>query len=99
MFVKKSTRILGKINFDGHIKKIVQDERKAQDILDWLRRCRKGDAKYEPCKNYPELVAFIYKSSDNQVRGILTKKKNSYFVELFIDKHKYYDEKRKYLGI
>ena len=37
--------------------------------------------------------------NDNKIRGILTKEKNAFFIELFLDKHKYYDGKRKYFGI
>ena len=44
-------------------------------------------------------MAFIFKSNDNHIRGILIKEKNSYFIELFLDKHQYYDQKRGYLGL
>jgi len=50
-------------------------------------------------KKFKQLISFIYKSNDNRIRGILTKEKNEYFIELFLDKHKYYDRKRKYLGL
>jgi len=48
-------------------------------------------------KIYINNNTFIYKSNDNKIRGLLTKEKNAYFIELFLDKHKYYNRKRRYL--
>lgn len=89
------------INFDGHIDRVINNitEAKQKIILNWIKECSSGIQRPEPCKNFKNLIAFIYKSNDNKIRGILTKEKNSYFVELFLDKHKYYDHKRKYLGL
>ena len=100
----KSTvqEILGsEIRFDGHVDSVIEhvQEQRRNAILEWIRACRKGDAIPEPCKNFKHIISFIYKSNDNTIRGILTKEKNSYFIELFLDKHKYYDRKRRYLGI
>jgi len=87
------------IGYDGHVKAVITHlpEDKQKIILNWIRKCKEGEVRPEPRRN--NLLAFIYKSNDNSVRGILTKEKNSYFVELFLDKHKYYDRKRKYLGL
>ena len=87
------------ISFDGHVAKIIDNllEDKQLQILEWIKECKVGIVRPEPCKNQRHLIAFIYKSNDNRIRGILTKEKNAYFVELFLDKHKYYDTKRKYL--
>ena len=101
-FIKIIKRILNEnIKFEGHINKIINSitDKKAKSIISWIKKCRDNKEKYEPCKNHFELIAFIYKSNDNEIRGILSKKKNNYFIELFLDKHKYYDRKRKYLGI
>lgn len=89
------------IKFDGHLEKIIDNlpEDRQTRILNWITQCKEGTIRPEPCKNIPNALAFIYKSNDNQIRGILTKEKNSYFIELFLDKHKYYDRKRKYLGL
>lgn len=89
------------IRFDGHIKKIVENiaPSRIESIIEWIKSCKEGAWKAESCKNVRDWVAFIYKSSDNSIRGILIKEKNSYFIELFLDKHKYYDLKRKYLGL
>jgi len=89
------------VKFDGHVNLVINSisEEKQTLILKWVEDCKQGKAKPEPCKNFKNLIAFIYKSNDNKIRGILTKEKNSYFIELFLDKHKYYDRKRRYLGI
>ena len=101
-FKAEVQRILGSdIHFDGHVTAIINNisEEKQKIILGWISACKAGTAIPEPCKNFRHLMAFIYKSNDNQIRGILTKEKNAYFMELFIDKHKYYDRKRAYLGL
>ena len=89
------------IKFDGHVEIVVDSisEQRQRLILDWLNDCKNGISRPEPCKKFRNLISFIYKSNDNKIRGILTKEKNSYFIELFLDKHKYYDRKRKYLGL
>lgn len=101
-FKEKVKSLLGNdIKFDGHVNLVINniDESKTISILKWIRGCKEGVEIPEPCKNYRNLISFIFKSNDNKIRGILTKEKNSYFIELFLDKHKYYDRKRKYLGI
>ena len=97
--VKKIVNV--EISFDGHVDLVINNitEPKQMRILDWVKECSSGIERPEPCKNFRNLISFIYKSSDDKIRGILTKEKNSYFIELFLDKHKYYDRKRKYLGI
>ena len=101
-FKQTVINIIGtKIKFDGHLEKIIDNlpQERQTRILDWIKQCQQGIIRPEPCKNIPNSIAFIYKSNDNQIRGILTKEKNSYFIELFLDKHKYYDRKRRYLGL
>ena len=101
-FKKKVGEMLGSdIKFDGHINQVVNNiiENRQKNILDWIKGCKSGVQIPEPCKKFKNLISFIYKSNDNRIRGILTKKKNSFFVELFLDKNKYYDQKKKYLGI
>ena len=101
-FKEKVRKILdANINFDGHVNVVINNitEDKQKIILNWVMECYSGIQRPEPCKKFKNLIAFIYKSNDNKIRGILTKEKNAYFIELFLDKHKYYDRKRKYLGI
>jgi len=98
---KVKTILASTVKFDGHVNKVVNsiDEDRQKRILEWVDRCKNGIEVPEPCTNFKNLISFIFKSNDNKIRGILTKEKNSYFVELFLDKHKYYDRKRKFLGI
>lgn len=101
-FKEKVKALLGNnLKFDGHVEKVIDsiNEQKQNQILDWANDCKVGNERPEPCKNIPNTICFIYKSNDNKIRGLLTKEKNSYFIELFIDNHKYYDRKRKYLGL
>lgn len=101
-FKKEVEEILEvKLKFDGHVNSIINhvSEEKQNLILEWVKSCNGGEAIPEPCKNFRNMMAFIYKSSDNKIRGVLTKEKSSYFLELFLDKHKYYDRKRKKLGL
>lgn len=91
----------GDIKFDGHVTKVISNitGEKQKLVLKWIDECKAGTERPEPCKKFRSMMAFIYKSSDNSIRGILTKEKGSYFIELFLDKHKYYDRKRRYLGL
>jgi len=101
-FKEKVRKILSaEIDFDGHVEVVIENltEKKQELILKWVKECDSGIQRPEPCKKFRNLIAFIYKSNDGNIRGVLTKEKNSYFIELFLDKHKYYDRKRKYLGI
>ena len=101
-FKETVIKILGiDIKFEGHVDLVIENisEDRQKIILDWIIQCEEGINRPEPCKRFRNLIAFIYKSNDNKIRGILTKEKNSYFIELFLDKHKYYDRKRKYLGL
>lgn len=101
-FKREVEKILGSsLKFDGHVNQIISqiDEQKQQSLLLWAKECKEGIHRPEPCKKYRHLLAFIYKSNDNQVRGILVKEKGGYFIELFLDKHKYYDRQRRYLGL
>lgn len=79
------------INFDGHVDLVISNitEDKQEIILNWIRDCKEGNERPEPCKRFKNLITFIYKSNDNKIRGLLTKEKNAYFIELFLDKHKY----------
>jgi len=101
-FKKEVIIILGsEIKFDGHIEKVIEnvDIERKQSILQWVKDYKQGTVRPEPCKRLINQISFIYKSNDNKIRGILAKEKNSYFIELFLDNHKYYDRKRRYLGL
>lgn len=69
-----------------------------ENLLLWIKRCKEGNEQVASSKKDKELIAFFFKPNVNNIRGILTKKKGSFFIALFLDKHKYYDRERKKLG-
>lgn len=89
------------IKFDKYVDLVINNttEERQKSIIEWVRRCNAKEERPDMSKAYKDIVAFIYKSNDNKIRGILTKEKNSYFIELFLGKHKYYEEKRRELGL
>jgi hypothetical protein len=101
IFKKKVIYILNQeIRFDGHVDLIINnlDYKVTKLLLKWIENCKSGKERYESSKNIPPLLFFVFRHGGN-LRAILLKEKNSYFLELFLDKHKYYDRKRKQLGI
>lgn len=88
------------IEFDGHFNLVVSnmDENMQQDLVEWIRRCNNREVDPEPSPVDFGLLAFFFKPRVTNIRGILTKRKNSYFIALFLDKHKYYDRERRKLG-
>ncbi|MFA6089185.1 MAG: hypothetical protein WC755_04945 [Candidatus Woesearchaeota archaeon] len=67
-------------------------------MLNWIKDCKLGNEPAITTKQN-EIIAFIFKSNQTNFRAILTKKKNSYYIWLFLGAHKYYDKKREDLGI
>ena len=88
------------LQFEGHFDKVVEHlpDNMILQLLSWAKGCKDKKAIAFPSSAYPELLIFFFKPSVTNVRGILTKKKNSYFLSLFLDKHKYYDRERRKLG-
>ena len=101
-FEEEVKKIVGEaLRFEGHVRQVVESisETGQRAIITWVKECNEGMHAPQPCGNFKELICFVYKSNDNRIRGILTKEKNSFFIELFLDRHKYHDRKRKYLGL
>lgn len=97
----KIRELLGEqIDFEGHFGLVVErmEENMQHNLLDWLKKCRDREINPQPSPADSSLLAFFFKPSVNNIRGILTKRKNSYFIALFFDKHKYYDTERRRLG-
>lgn len=97
----KIKELLGEqIEFEGHFDLVVSNmsDNLQVHLLDWLRQCQNYEVNPEPCPAFRELLVFFFKPRITNIRGILTKKKNSYFIALFLDKHKYYDQERRKLG-
>lgn len=59
-----------KIRFDGRLDLVINNvpDEKQKTILKWVDSCNQGKVKPEPCKNFRNLISFIYKSNDNRIR-------------------------------
>lgn len=91
----------GKISFEGHFDIVFNSlkETRQKALIEWVRECKEGKSIPISSDRVEDLLGFILKFRDTNFRAILTKKKNEYFMALFLDKHKYYEEQRRKLGI
>ena len=99
---KKIEEILGgKISFEGHFNIVFSNlkENRQKQLINWVRECREGKSIPISSDRVKELLGFLLRFRDTNFRAILTKKKNEYFIALFLDKHKYYENERRKLGI
>lgn len=99
---KKIQEILGgKISFEGHFDIVFNSlkESRQQQLIGWINDCKKGKSIPISSDVIKNLLGFILRFRDTNLRAILTKKKNEYFIALFLDKHKYYENERRKLGI
>ncbi len=95
-------KIVGEqIIFDGHFNKVfdVLKENRQYELIQWITDCKEGKTIAISSDRVKDLLGFILRFRDTNFRAILTKKKNEYFIALFLDKHKYYEEERRKLGI
>ena len=92
--------ISDQIEFEGHFDTVINNMGENQQInfIEWIRKCNNRDIDPDPSPNSRDLLVFFFKPRVTNIRGILTKRKNSYFITLFLDKHKYYDKQRRKLG-
>lgn len=93
--------ILGEqLKFEGHFDLVMArlSELMQEHLLQWAEKCARRELDPDPSPADHHLLVFFFKPSVNNIRGILTKRKNSYFIALFLDKHKYYDLERRKLG-
>ena len=94
-------KIIGEqVQFEGHFDLVVGNmpEKMQLNLLEWVKKCKEQELDPKPSPNFRELLVFFFKPYITNVRGILTKRKNSYFIALFLDKHNYYDRERRKLG-
>ena len=101
-FKQKVVEILGsEIKFDEHVDLVIDHTsiERQNSIIEWIKRCSTREENPEFSKAYKDIMGFVYKSNDNKIRGILTKEKNAYFIALFLGNHKYYERKRRELGL
>lgn len=95
-------KILGaKIRYEGHFNKIIatMDDSMITALLQWAKDCKEDRAYFKQSKKIPGMLIFIFRPNDTRYRAILTKKRNSYFLSFFLDKHKYYERELQELGI
>ena len=87
------------VRFEGHFDKCFSNLKPSQqeEIVEWVVCCRDKKASPIQSKNDRELIGFVKRIGSN-VRALLTKKKNGYFIVLFLDKHKYYEEAMQKFG-
>jgi len=96
------TELLGaQVRFEGHFNRVFDNLKKGRQdqLLDWVRDCQDGKNLPISSSKVQGLIAFILKFRESNLRSILTKKKNEYFIAIFLDKHKYYNQEREKLGI
>jgi len=88
-----------KIKFEGHFNKCFRNLKKTQqqELLQWVEKCKNHETNPIQSKTNRELIGFVKRIGSN-LRAILTKEKQKYFLVLFLDKHKYYDTEMKYCG-
>ena len=98
----KIEKILGSdIKFEGHFNMVFDNlkENRQRQLIEWVKDCKEGKSIPLSSDKVKELLGFVLRFRDTNFRAILTKKKNEYFIALFLDKHKYYENERRKLGL
>ena len=87
------------LKFDGHFDKCFENlkETQQQELLQWVKDCQEHKTNVIQSKINRELIGFVKRFGSN-LRAILTKQKEGYFLVLFLDKHKYYEIEMEKLG-
>ena len=87
------------VKFWGHFDKCFSNLKDTQqeEIIEWVRACKELKSNPIQSKNNREIIGFVKRIGSN-LRAILTKEKQGYFIELFLDKHKYYETEMNRLG-
>ena len=80
------------LKFDGHFEKCFDGlkETQQQELILWIRDCKEHKTNVIQSKLDREVIGFV-KRFDSNLRAILIKRTESYFIALFLDKHKYYE--------
>lgn len=91
----------GEIGFEGHFNMVFDNLKvsRQNQLIKWVKDCKEGKSMPLSSDRVQGLLCFIFRFRDTNFRAILTKKKNEYFIALFLDKHKYYENQRRKLGI
>jgi len=87
------------VKFDGHFDKCFENLKTTQqeEIIEWVKLCKELKVNPIQSKVNREIIGFVKRIGSN-LRAILTKEKKGYFIELFLDKHKYYEIEMNKLG-
>jgi hypothetical protein len=87
------------VKFDGHFNKCFDNLKDTQqkELIDWIKACKDLEVNPIQSKNNREIIGFVKRIGSN-LRVILTKEKKGYFIQLFLDKHKYYELEMDKLG-
>lgn len=87
------------VKFDGHFDKCFDNlkETQQQELIGWVTACKEKKVNPIQSKKHTEIIGFVKRIGSN-IRTILTKEKEGYFIELFLDKHKYYESEMEKLG-
>ena len=91
--------ILNDVKFEGHFDKCFDNLKETQqkELIKWVGDCRGHKINIIQSKKDRNLIGFVKKFGSN-LRIILTKEKEGYFLALFLDKHKYYEFEMLKLG-
>ena len=87
------------VKFDGHFDKCFDNLKDTQqaELIAWVNACKALKSNPIQSKTNREIIGFVKRIGSN-LRAILTKEKKGYFIELFLDKHKYYEIEMNKLG-
>ena len=87
------------ISFEGHFNKCFDNIKDSQqeELISWILDCKNFNVSPILSKNDRNLLGFVKRIGSN-LRVLLTKKKDGYFLALFLDKHKYYEDEMSKLG-
>jgi len=87
------------VKFEGHFNKCFNNlkETQQQELIEWVKNCKEYKANPIQSKQDRDLIGFVKRFGSN-LRAILTKEKEGYFIVLFLDKHKYYEIEMLKLG-
>lgn len=80
------------VKFEGHFNKCFNNLKETQqkELIKWIKNCKARKINPIQSKKNRNLIGFIKRIGSN-LRVILTKEKQGYFLVLFLDKHKYYE--------
>ncbi len=80
------------VSFEGHFHKCFENlkQTQQQELIEWVKACKEHKINPIQSKKNRDIIGFVKRIGSN-VRIILTKEKQGYFIVLFLDKHKYYE--------